>query len=183
MPREPHRPPARATLRYAAGWLIAGLAVVGIAFAALRLGRDEEVSLPPVRQIELSEAASAAGCELRAERAGQRLVPPIAGPRAAAARPGVYSRPIGDSALVGAIRRGTIVIHYRQPLTDDRVEQLQKLQEAVPVGTIVVPNQGMRYAVAVTAWRRLLGCRRFARATIDAVQLFRGRFIGSGPDR
>lgn len=157
--------------------------MVGIAYALLRLGGDEEVSLPPVRQTELSEAAVAAGCELRSDRPGQRVVPPIVGPRAAAARPGVYSRPIGTSALVGAMRRGTIVIHYRLPLDEDRVEQLQKLQEAVPVGTIVAPNQGMRYAIAVTAWRRLLGCRRFAGATIDAVRLFRGRFIGSGPDR
>ena len=35
----------------------------------------------------------------------------------------------------------------------------------------------------VTAWRRLLGCSRFGGGTIDAIRLFRGRFIGTGPDR
>ncbi len=183
LPQPSNRPHSRAILRYAAGWLVAGLAVVGAAFGLLRLGREDEVSLPPVRQTELSEAAAAAGCELRGDRPGQPLVPPIVGPRATPARPGVYSRPISTSTLIGAIRRGTIVIHYRPPLPDDRVEQLQKLQEAVPTGTIVAPNQGMRYTLAVTAWRRLLGCRRFDGGAIDAVRLFRGRFIGSGPDR
>lgn len=157
--------------------------MVALASAVLPLGREDEVSLPPVRQTELTEAAVAAGCELRGDRPGQRLVPPIVGPRAAPPRPGVYSRPINSRALVGAIRGGTVVIHYRPPLSEDRVEQLEELQKAVPVGTIVAPYEGMPYALAVTAWRRLLGCRRFAEGTIDAVRLFRGRFIGSGPDR
>ncbi|MDP9385056.1 MAG: DUF3105 domain-containing protein [Actinomycetota bacterium] len=183
LPHQSHRPHSRAVLRYAAGWLVAGLAAVGLAFALLRLGGDEEVSLPPVRQTDFTEAAVAAGCELRGDRPAQRLAPPVVGPRAAPARPGVYSRPLSSRALIGAMRMGTVVIHYRPPLSEDRVEQLQKLQQAVPVGTIVAPYDGMRYALAVTAWRRLLGCRRFAGATIDAVRLFRGRFIGSGPDR
>lgn len=157
--------------------------MVGVAFALLRVGRDEEVSLPPVRQTELREAAVAAGCELREDRPGLRLAPPVVGPRASAARPGVYSRPIATRALVGAIRTGTIVILYRPPLPEDRVEQLEEIQQAVPGGTIVAPSRGMRYGLAVTAWRRLLGCRRFDGRTIDAVRLFRGRFIGSGPDR
>jgi len=37
--------------------------------------------------------------------------------------------------------------------------------------------------VAVVAWRRVLGCREYARGAPDAIRLFRGRFIGSGPDR
>lgn len=157
--------------------------MVGAAFVLLRLGRETEVSLPPVRQTELTEAAAAAGCELRGDRPGQPLEPPIVGPRANPARPGIYSRPITSSTLIGAIRAGTIVIHYRPPLAEDSVEQLRKLQEAVPGGTIVAPNQRMRYTIAVTAWRRLLGCRRFDRGALDAVRLFRGRFIGLGPDR
>jgi len=156
---------------------------VGLAFGLLRLGREEEVSLPPVRQTELTEAATAAGCELRGNRPADPRGPAVDGPRAAPAAPGVYSRPVSGGALVGAIRRGTIVIHYRPPLAEDRVDQLEELQKAVPVGTIVTPNEGMRYVLAVTAWRRLLGCRRFDGGTVDAIRLFRGRFIGSGPDR
>jgi hypothetical protein len=34
----------------------------------------------------------------------------------------------------------------------------------------------------VTAYRRLLGCRELSQPSIDAIQLFRGRFVGSGPD-
>jgi len=163
--------------------LIAGLAVVGVASALLRLGREEEVNLPPLRQTELTEAAVAAGCELRGDRPADPRGPAVDGPKAAPAAPGVYLRPVNGRALVGAIRRGAIVIHYRPPLAGDRVEQLEKLQEAVPSGTIVTPDRGLRYALAVTAWRRLLGCSRFGGGTIDAIRLFRGRFIGTGPDR
>jgi hypothetical protein len=40
----------------------------------------------------------------------------------------------------------------------------------------------MPFAVAVTAYRRLLGCRDLNQSSVDAIQLFRGRFVGSGPD-
>jgi len=163
--------------------VIAGLTVIGLAFGLLRLGGEDEVSLPPVRQTELADAAVAAGCELRRNRPADPQGPPVDGPGAAPAAPGVYSRPVDGSALVGAMRSGMIVIHYRPPLAQNRVDQLGELQKAVPVGTIVTPNETMRYALAVTAWRRLLGCRRFDGGTIDAIRLFRGRFIGSGPDR
>jgi hypothetical protein len=47
----------------------------------------------------------------------------------------------------------------------------------------VTPNEDMPYLVAVVTWRRLLGCRTVSDVTTDAVQLFRGRYLGSGPDR
>ena len=54
----------------------------------------------------------------------------------------------------------------------------------MPEGTIVAPNDtGMRFELAVVAYRRLLGCPRFTAQALDAVQLFRGRYLGSGPDR
>ena len=55
--------------------------------------------------------------------------------------------------------------------------------EQIPAGTILAPNgTRMPYALAVTAYRRLLGCPRVTPATLDAVQLFRGRFVGGGPE-
>ena len=77
-----------------------------------------------------------------------------------------------------------IVISYRPRLDDERLAQLRTLQSVVPNGTIVAPDtSGMRYEVAVAAYRRLLGCMRFTDAAIDAIRLFRGRYIGIGPDR
>jgi hypothetical protein len=40
----------------------------------------------------------------------------------------------------------------------------------------------MSFEVAATAYRRLLGCPRATDAAMEAALLFRGRFLGSGPD-
>lgn len=146
------------------------------------LGGEETVELPPVRQIELVDAARAAGC--RIEQAGVRpLNPPVQGPRGTPAGPGVYDAQPDVAMLVAALRRGRVVIHYRPGLERGRVRELERLQAAVPEGTLVVPNATrMPYEVAITAWRRLLGCPTFEDEAIDALRLFRGRFLGSGPD-
>jgi hypothetical protein len=166
--------------RYAAAWLAAGAAVALL--LVVLLDGEDTVDLPPVRQVELVDAARVGGCRL--ERGGGRpLNPPVEGRRGGAATPGVYDRPPSDAMLVAALRRGRVVIHYRPGLPGERVRALERLQEAVPDGTIVVPNATrMPYELAITAWQRLLGCPRFTDEVLDAVRLFRGRFIGSGPD-
>ena len=144
--------------------------------------RDEDVALPPIVATELTAAAAKAGCVLRRGRVrGRGLV--TGGPRSAPAEPAVYEdrRPPAP-AIVAAIRRGAVVIDYRPDVPRDGIEALGALQRAVPRGTILAPNGEMEFVVAVTAWRRLLGCRRLDGRTLDAVRLFRGRFIGSGPD-
>jgi hypothetical protein len=75
-----------------------------------------------------------------------------------------------------------IVVQFRDLESDD-VDLLHDFQQALPDGTIVVPNDtDMPFAVAVTAYRRLLGCTELNQSSVDAIQLFRGRFVGSGPD-
>ena len=170
-------------VRYVAGWLAAGSLVLVLVFTLLPREGGVDAPLPPVRQTELSEAARVAGCELRTQRRERILRPAVSGPRGVAARPGVYSRMVDPRALIGAVRAGTIVIHHRPALGDGVLDRLRTIQRAVPAGTIVAPDADMPYAVAVTGWRRLLGCRRLDAATFDAIRLFRGRFIGSGPDR
>ncbi len=82
------------------------------------------------------------------------------------------------------MRRGVVVISYREGLPSMLVAQLHVLQSAVPAGTIVTPNgTGMRFDVAAIAWGALLGCPRFNEGVIDAVRLFHGRHLGRGPDR
>ena len=175
-----------AIARYAVACLAIGAVVAGLVVAALG-GADEDrpPSLPPVREIQLVKAARASGCELRRARAGEQLKPPVDGPATSPARPQVYDDAPPVDQLTGALRRGVIVISYRKDLVDrGRLEQLRALQTVVPDGTIVTPDEtGMHYEVAVAAYRRLLGCRRFSDATIDAIRLFRGRFLGTGPER
>ncbi len=138
----------------------------------------------PSVETELADAAGQSRCELRRASAGERLNPPVDGPAGGrAARPGFYEEPVASADLTAALRQGIVVIQFRAGLDGERLEALKGLQAAVPTGTIVAPNDTrMPFELAVTAYRRLLGCPRFTAQALDAVQLFRGRFVGSGPD-
>jgi hypothetical protein len=171
-------------LAYLAAWLVGAATIVAVLLVVLDTGEPEEVSVPPVQETKLADAARHADCELRHARRGERLNPPVMGGLGAPpARPGIYREPPPTSTLLAALREGVVVIHFRD-LEGADLELLETLQEALPDGTIVAPNNtGMPYAVAVTAYRRLLGCRTFNRSSADAIQLFRGRFVGSEPAR
>ena len=175
----------RGVFAYAVAWLVAAGLAVGLV-ATITAGDDSGmVSVPPVRETELADAASQGGCRLERAGAGERLNPAVDGPPGARpAAPGFYDHPISSAALVAAIRHGTIVIQYRTSVEGDRLDALKSLQAALPTGTIVAPNAtGMQVELAVTAYRRMLACPRFSLRALDAVQLFRGRFVGTGPDR
>lgn len=104
-------------------------------------------------------------------------------PGGAPAAPGFYDQAPAISSLVAALRHGVIVIHLRGDVDDDRLVQLREIQAAAPNGTIVTPNAtGMRFRIAATACRHLLGCEQVTDAVIEALRLFRGRYLGSGPD-
>jgi hypothetical protein len=165
-------------------WLAGAAAVVALLAVVLDDRGEEPVALPPVHEIELTDAAQAAECELRRVREGEPTNPPVEGPAAIApASPGVKSTAPPVASLVAALRHGIMVIHYDPGLDEQRVEELREMQEGVPAGTIVTPSAtAMPYEVAATAYRRLLSCRRYTDATLDALQLFRGRFVGSGPE-
>jgi hypothetical protein len=176
----------RGLLLYATVWLVAAAAVVGVVFVAFGGAGDraDTVSVPPLRETELGTAAGQSRCVLRRAEAGERLNPPVDGPAGGqAVKGGFYDRPVSAAQLTAAVRRGIIVIQFREGLSDQGMQALKHLQEAVPEGTVVAPNgTRMPYEIAVVAYRRLLGCPRLTAQAIDAVQLFRGRFIGSGPE-
>jgi hypothetical protein len=179
------RPGARRALAaYIVGWLVAAAVIATLAVAALNGPEPDEVNLPPVRETNLDTAAKAAGCRLDRARAGERLNPPVDGVAATApAPPGTYDEPLASAALVAAMRRGIVVIHVRADIPQETLDAVDDLRAALPEGTIVAKNdRAMPFAVAITAYRRLLGCPRADARTFDAVRLFRGRFVGTGPD-
>lgn len=171
------------TAGYVLAWL-AGTAVVAVlAIVLLDDGEPEDVSLPPIRETRLLDAAREAGCELRRARPRERTDPAVDGPAAPrAAGAGFYDEAPETATLVAALRRGVVVIHFRPELDGERVDELREVQEAAPNGTIVTPNSTMAFEVAATAYRRLLGCPRATDASMEAALLFRGRFLGSGPE-
>lgn len=167
-------------IRYLLAWLAAGALAVGVAVVVL--DGEEQVTLPPIEEIALPQAARKADCVLLERTRGTAELP-ADGPPSPGAAPGVYDRALPDALIVGAVRRGVVVISHSPRLFDEEIDRLATLQRAVPRGTVLVENPRMPHAVAVTAYRRLLTCSRMRPGTIDAVRLFRGRFIGQGPDR
>lgn len=174
--------PGTGVTLYVAGWLALGTLVAAALLFVLRGSDDGQDALPPVRHTQLSVAAQQAGCELRAGARHRPGEPPVAGGRARPAAARFYESAPSERALVGALRRGVVVISYRPDVPPQQRELLRALQRVLPRGTIVAPNDRMPYAIAVTAWHRLLGCRRIGPQTLDALRLFRGRFVGAGPD-
>lgn len=155
---------------------------VGVALVVVSLVDGEEsVPLPPVTAVGLTAAASDAGCVLRTGDAVAAAVP-VSGGTSQPASPGFYEDRPRAGALVGALSRGAIVIHYRPDLPGEFISDLRLVQRVMPAGTIVVANADMQFAVAATAWQRLLGCYRLTDGTLDALRLFRGRYIGRGAD-
>jgi hypothetical protein len=171
------------TAGYVVAWLTGAAVMAALVIVLLDDGEPDHVSLPPIRETQLVAAARRAGCELRRARPGERTDPVVDGPAATqAADAGFYDEAPDVPALVAALRRGVVVIHFRPELDGERVDELREVQEAAPNGTIVSPNSTMAFQVAATAYRRLLGCPRVTDGSIEAALLFRGRFLGSGPD-
>jgi hypothetical protein len=179
----PH-PPRGALARYLAAWLAAAALLVAGSVALLgRSETDDTAAIVPLRQTELTRAADIAHCALRRPLGNERLAPPVdAPPGTHAAAAGIYDEPLAAAPLGGAARRGIVVIHYGPGITDDALEMLNTLQRGAPNGTIVTPSgAGTRYALAATAFRRLLGCPQVDERALEAVRLFHGRYMGRGP--
>ena len=173
----------RAVVRYIAVWLAAGAAMTVGLVALLDASSADQVTLPPVRETRLATAARDARCTLTRAAPGQRLTPAVDGPAGRPATPGVYDEAPPGPSLIGALRHGIVVIHVRPGSAWDDPDLLSHLQGAIPEGTIVTTGDaGLPFEVAATAYRRLLGCPRFTTQALDAVRLFRGRFVGRGPD-
>lgn len=174
-----------ATARYTIVWLLAGATLA--ALVALVVPSDSEV--PPEGPVGLERAARDAECMLRRDAGSSDpatvdvMQPPTFGPPGATAEPGVYTRSPSSQELVGALRRGVVVVQYKPRLRDAQVDDVRERFEDVMSETIVTPDDtGMRYAVAVTAWSRLLGCPRVASDVLDVAGEFHAEYVGTGPE-
>ena len=101
-------------LVYAAVWLVAAAAVVGLVLAVVGKDDGDTVAVPPVRETELTDAVGQSRCVLTTARAGERLNPPVDGPAGGqSARAGVYDQPVATAQLTAAVRKG----HHRHPVS------------------------------------------------------------------
>lgn len=170
-------------LTYLAAWVAAGAAVAAAAVVLLGGGgggSDPGVRARPVREIVLVDAMRRARCTLRATKPRLKAAADVP----ARLPTGVYSAPLQASTYERALAHGVIVIEYRYGLAPEHVDQLVLVQRAVPSGTIVAPaRRPTRFALRASTYRRVLSCIEADSAALDALQLFRGRFVGTGARR
>ncbi len=166
-------------LTHLLGWLAAGAVATAAAILLLGSGSDPSRSpsgLRPVHEIALVDAMRHARCTLRTTR------PNLGSGSPAHVRPGIYDTPLRAATYGGALARGIVVIEYSDAFELTRLDELAAVQRALPAGTIVAPSrQRTRTALRASAYRRVLRCAETGQAALDALALFRGRFVGQAP--
>lgn len=153
----------------------------------------------------LSEAAGAAGCELRSFRSTSRehtadrdepiryrSDPPTEGKHFhVAAEDGPYERAPAASELVHSLEHGRIVVWFRPALTDGQRASLKAFFDDDSYQMLLVPNETMPYEVAASAWNRdpvpngtgrLLGCPSYDDDVFGALAAFRDAHRAGGPE-
>jgi hypothetical protein len=154
---------------------------------------------PPQQDTNLFAVAREAGCVLRNpviegrthippdQKVEYKTNPPTSGNHdPVPAEDGVYSRAPTAKTMkhfVHTLEHGRIEIQYDPALDKRRIDQLGGLFNDDPYHMVLFPNRRMPYAVAVTAWGHLLGCKKVDDQTFDAIRAFRDRYRDQGPEQ
>jgi hypothetical protein len=170
-----------ALVRYALAWVTTGGVVAALALAVVgQLGRD------PVRgRSDPIASVTGDGCVLAQPRGLQERVsrPPVSGPPAPPAADGIHRTALPRRNLIGSLRRGAVVVQYQPSLDQPAVEALRAAFTAERPRRVLVPDAtGMPFAVASTAWGRVLGCSKVDADVVRALRAFAARYAGGGPD-
>jgi hypothetical protein len=171
-----------ALLRYSAAWLLTGVAVALLLVAGVRL---TERSPHPRRTADPLAQVTASGCVLENPRGRPADVsrPPAGGPPSRPVADGLYSSPQHRGRLVGALRRGVVVVQYERGLPRAELELLTRAFAPARPRRVVAPDgSGMPFKVAATAWGRLIGCSKVDARVVAALTRFAQRYAGRGPE-
>lgn len=163
-------------------------------------------SIPEQKVFDLDQAAAAAGCELKSNKATSRdhlqdpnqkvkypQNPPTSGKHfAVPAEDGLYNgAPPEDTALVHALEHGRVIVWAKPSLPVAARQKLRALFDEDTYQMIFVRRSNMPYAVAATAWNRdptpngtgqLMGCPKWDDNVIDALRSFRDEHRSNGPE-
>ena len=157
------------------------------------------VDPPPQQATDLFAAAKAANCVLRnpviegrthvdpSEVVKYKTNPPTSGNHDPIPAPdGVYNRAFNARStkhFVHTLEHGRIEIQYDPTIPKRRIAQLGGLFNEDPYHMVLFPNRKMPYAVAVTAWGHLMGCKKVSDEMFDAIRAFRDRYRDQGPEQ
>jgi len=161
---------------------------------------DDRAGTPPpaIEVASLKVAASEAGCDLRLDlpdEGNSHLSPNAPTPDYGTNPPtsgnhspipqsdGAFSETPPELNFAHSLEHGRIEIQYAPNLPEQDQLALKGVFDESPGGMLLFPNSKMPYAVAVTAWTQLMGCKRYdGDRTMDAVRDFRDQFRGRGPE-
>jgi hypothetical protein len=156
--------------------------------------KAKDTAPPPAQKItDLAQAAKAAGCRLanptiegRTHVTGKvkyHTNPPTSGNHYPIPQnDGVYTNTPPFTHLVHTLEHGRIEIQYAPSVDPKRIAQLGGLYNEDPSYTLLFPNAKMPYAVAVTAWGHLAGCKKVTDASFDVIRTFKRRYEGAAPE-
>lgn len=152
---------------------------------------------PPAKgEEDLFKAAKTAGCVLKnppiegsthvsskkALKFGTN--PPTSGDHDANAQPdGVYTQYPQPRHFVHSMEGGRVLIQYNPKKVDKQdIAKLGGIYNADNLYLAIFPNPTMPYAVAVTSWGHLAGCKKVTDATYDVVRDFIDRYRDQSPE-
>jgi hypothetical protein len=161
------------------------------------LDEREGTPPPPPRGGELEKLADQAECLYfsRLEDEGNEEVPPgtpesykasvpVSGPHVEPPHQqadGAYLLMPQPIDFVAALDHGRVEIQYSPGLEESAQLQLKGLFDTMYGGTLLFPNEEMRFTVAATAWNTMLGCTIWqGNKTIEAVRAFAAAKWGKG---
>ncbi|HKI65962.1 MAG TPA: DUF3105 domain-containing protein [Solirubrobacterales bacterium] len=143
-----------------------------------------------VKVSNLEQAAKRAGCvlKLKLKDEGHEHIPPTAPTPEYKTDPptsgnhaespyqqadGAYSEMPGEIFIVHSLEHGRVQIQYDPELPEEDQLALKGLYDSLYGGALLFPNDRMEYAVAATAWTKLLGCPEYkGEITLDAIRDF-----------
>ncbi len=163
---------------------------------------EREGTEPPEIQFgDMEESAAQAKCDLRAEllpdegnthfgdenKGEYKTNPPTSGDHFAsgeagsgAMADGAYTTTPIESRAVHSMEHGRLEIRYAPDLPEDQQLAIKGVFDERPGGMLMFPDDDLPYAVAVSGWRRYVGCKEYSPIVLDVIRNFRDNYIGQG---
>ena len=188
------------------------LAVIGVVIALVAGGGSSDsktsasgkpavefanATKPPAQTTtDLFAAAKKAGCELKNPPiAGREHIdsnkpikyatnPPTSGNHDQIPEPdGVYTVYPQPRHAVHALEGGRVEIQYNpKKVTKKEIATLGGVYNEDTLYMLMFPNPEMKYAVAISAWGHLAGCKKVDAATYDVIRAFIDRYRDQAPE-
>jgi hypothetical protein len=166
---------------------------------------DKGLFKVPEEVEDVEEGAAAAGCELESFRAKSNVHvseqdppvqyssnPPTSGRHdPVPAEDGAYSVAPDLQRLVHTLEHSRVIVWFKPDLSTDARASLKAYYDHDSQLMVLVPNTNMDYDVAATAWNRkpgrygtgrLLGCPEYSGNVFTALEAFKERNRGKGPE-